>query len=98
MITLKSLLTFTSITLAVSMANVSFADTTMPTTTTTATSATTTPTTTPVAASKSITKIPKKTTAKKASTSKSGFTCKDGSHSKAKTTRGACSGHGGIAK
>lgn len=28
----------------------------------------------------------------------SGFKCKDGSISKAKSTRGACSGHGGIAK
>lgn len=100
--TLKTLATAVTMTLAMGVANLSFAAPTTAVTTNTAPASK--PVATQVATTKTATKTttvkqtPAKTVAKKVTASKSGFTCKDGSHSNARSTRGACSRHGGIAK
>lgn len=82
---------------ATAIASVSFAATTtqpaVPASKTT-TAVKTTPATT--VATKTVPTSKTTVVTKKVTTS--GFKCKDGSISKAKSTRGACSGHGGISK
>lgn len=99
---LKSVTTFAIMTATMGFASISNAApaTTTAVTTTTAhvTQPAAKPVTTKTAMTTTVKQSPKETVVKKVTTNKSGFKCKDGSLSKAKSTRGACSGHGGIAR
>lgn len=104
---LKSVTTFAIMTATMGFASISNAApaTTAPATTTAVTTTTAhvaqpaaKPVTTKTAMTTTVKQSPKETVVKKVTTNKSGFKCKDGSLSKAKSTRGACSGHGGIAR
>lgn len=82
---------------ATAVASVSFAATTAQPATP-ASKTTTAVKTTPATTVATKTVPTSKTTVVTKKVTTSGFKCKDGSISKAKSTRGACSGHGGIAK